>query len=116
MAGHSRACQSKCPGTSSFALTTALAVKSGNNNYYILSRYISTTLADATDDLSMPCHEQRSGAATVYASIHVHVYPFINNREIYGTQALGLYSLHVESGVTKASLSMGHWACTIKKP
>ena len=45
-----------------FALTVALAVKSGNNK--IIYEDILTALADAANDLSMPCHEQRTGAAT----------------------------------------------------
>ena len=35
---------------------------SGNNK--IIYQDILTALADATDDLSMPCHEQRTGAVT----------------------------------------------------
>jgi len=42
----------------------ALSVKSGN--IYIIFQYILTALADATNDLSMPCHEQRPFATTEY--------------------------------------------------
>jgi len=39
-----------------------MAVKSGNNK--ITYQNILTALADVTNDLYMPCHEQRTGAAT----------------------------------------------------
>jgi len=55
---HTRAYQGKCPGRN----TSALAVKSGNNK--MIYQDILTALADATNDLSMPYHEQRTGAAT----------------------------------------------------
>jgi len=48
-----RACQGKCPSRN----TSALAVKSGNNK--VICKYILTAIADATNDLSKPCHEQR---------------------------------------------------------
>jgi len=54
---HIRACQDKCPDRNTSALSAALAVKSGNN--------ILIALAGATKHLSMPCHEQQTGAATV---------------------------------------------------
>ena len=44
------------------ALATALAIKSGNNK--IIYQDILTALAGATNDLSMPCHEQRTGDAS----------------------------------------------------
>jgi len=50
--------QGKCPGTN----TSALAVKSGNKR--IMYQDILTALAHATNDLPMPCHEQRPGATT----------------------------------------------------
>jgi len=40
-----------------------VAVKGGNNKIIYRPKDILTALADATNDLSMPCHEQRSGAA-----------------------------------------------------
>ena len=47
-----------------FTLAVALAVKSGNNE--IIYQDILTALADETNDLSMPCHDQRAGlVATV---------------------------------------------------
>jgi len=52
----------QCPGRNTSALTTALAVKSDNNK--IIYQDISRALDDATNDLSMPCYEQRTGAAT----------------------------------------------------
>src|SRR6218665_3537360 len=55
---HTRTCQSICPGRNS----SALAVKSGNNK--IIHQDILNALSDETNDLSMPCHEQRTGAAT----------------------------------------------------
>jgi len=55
---HTRACQGKCPGRNS----SALAAKSGNNkNVY---QDILTALNDVTYNLPMPCHDQRTGAAT----------------------------------------------------
>ena len=59
---HTRACQGKCPGGNTFALAAALAVNSGNNK--IIYQDILTALADATNDLTMLCHELRIGAAT----------------------------------------------------
>ena len=50
-----------CPGRNTFALAATLAVKSGNNK--IIYQNILTALADANNDLSMHCHEQRTGAA-----------------------------------------------------
>jgi len=47
----------KCPGRNTFALAAALAVKSGNNTIKIIYQDMFTALADATNDLSMPCHE-----------------------------------------------------------
>ena len=47
-----------------FALAVALAVKSCNNK--IIYQDIFIALADADNDLSMPCHKQRTGAATVF--------------------------------------------------
>jgi len=41
-----------------------LAVKSGNNKI-IYQLLVSSALADETNDLSMPCHEHRTGADTV---------------------------------------------------
>ena len=49
---HTRACQGKCTGRN----TSALAIRSGRNK--IIYEDILTALADATNDLSMPCHEQ----------------------------------------------------------
>jgi len=46
-------------------MATAMAVRRGNNK--IIKLYIKvflTDLADVTNDLSMPCHEQRTGAVT----------------------------------------------------
>ena len=59
---HTRACQGICPGRN----TSALTVKSGSNK--IIYHDISSALADATNDLSMPCHEQRTDAAAGFAS------------------------------------------------
>ena len=56
--------QGKYPGRNTSALAAALAVKSGNNN--IIYQNILIALAYATNDLSMPCHGQRTGAATGY--------------------------------------------------
>src|SRR6218665_127526 len=53
---NTRACQGKCPDRN----TSALAVTSVNNT--IIYIIISAALADATNGLSMPCHEQRTGA------------------------------------------------------
>ena len=53
----SRACQ--CPGRS----TLVLAIKSGNNK--IIHKDILIALADATNDLCMPCHEGWTGSATL---------------------------------------------------
>src|SRR6218665_1448431 len=55
---HTRAYQGKYPCRNA-SLAAALAVKSGNNK--IEYQDILTALADATNDLSMPCHEQRMG-------------------------------------------------------
>jgi len=60
---HIRACRGKCPARKTSALATALAVKNGNNK--IIYQDILTALADATNGLPMPCHEQRTGAAIV---------------------------------------------------
>src|SRR6218665_2706967 len=46
------------------ALSATLAVKSGNNK--IMYQDIATAPSDATNDLSMPCHEQRNGAAIAF--------------------------------------------------
>ena len=51
---HTRAWQGKFPGRNTSALAAALAIKSGNK---IIYQDILTALADATDDLSMPCYE-----------------------------------------------------------
>jgi len=51
--------QGKCPGRNTSALAAAMAVKGGNNE--IIYQDILTALADATNDLSMPCHEQWTG-------------------------------------------------------
>src|SRR6218665_399548 len=58
---HSRSCQGKCPGRNTSALAAALAVKSGISK---INQDILTALADATNDLSMSRHQQRTGAAT----------------------------------------------------
>ena len=49
------------------ALAATLAVKSDNNRTIHLA--IFTALAGATNDLSMSCHEQRTGAAIVSVSV-----------------------------------------------
>ena len=49
-----RVCQGKCPGRNTFA-RAADAVKSGNNE--IIYQDILTALADATNGLSISCHE-----------------------------------------------------------
>ena len=49
-------------GRNTSAIAAALAVKSGNNK--IIYKDILTAFADATNDLSMPRHEQRAGAVT----------------------------------------------------
>jgi len=54
--------QGKIPGRNASVLAAALAVKGGNNK--IIYEDILTALADATNDLSMPCHEQRTGPST----------------------------------------------------
>jgi len=59
---HTRVCQGKCPGSNIFALAVALAVISGKNR--IIYQDILTALADAANDLSMPCHEHWAGTAT----------------------------------------------------
>jgi len=59
--------QMLCRNTS--ALAAALAVKICNNT--IIYQDISTALAIVTNDLSMPCHEQRTGAATVCSRLTV---------------------------------------------
>src|SRR6218665_3152354 len=46
-----------CPGRNASTLAAALAVKSGNNK--IIHQDSLTALANATNDLSMPCHERR---------------------------------------------------------
>ena len=53
-----------CPGRN----TTALAAKSGNNEIFIMHHDILTALADATNDLPMPCHEQRPGPGAATGS------------------------------------------------
>src|SRR6218665_1392259 len=58
---HTRACQGKCPGRNTYVLAAALAVNSGNTR--IIYKDILTALADATNELSMPCHVQWTGAA-----------------------------------------------------
>ena len=55
---HTRSRQGKCPGRN----ISALAVKSGSSK--IIYQDILTAITDATNDLPMPCHEQRTGAAT----------------------------------------------------
>src|SRR6218665_1403414 len=65
---HTMTCQGKCPGRNTSALVAALAVKSGNNK--IKYQDILAALADATDDLSVPCHEHRTGAATA-KNVHI---------------------------------------------
>src|SRR6218665_3362954 len=52
-------CQGKCLGSYTSALLATLDVQSGNNK--IIYQYILTDFADVTNDLSMPCHEQRTG-------------------------------------------------------
>jgi len=67
---HTMTCQGKCPGRNTSALVAALAVKSGNNK--IIYQDISTALTDATNDLSVPCHDQLTGAATAQkAQVHM---------------------------------------------
>jgi len=61
---HTRACQGKCPDRNTSVL--AAAVKSANNK--IIYQDIFSALADTTNDLPTPCHEQRTGAATVSTS------------------------------------------------
>jgi len=58
---HTRACQGKCLGRNrpTSALAAALAVNIGNNE--IIYQDILTALVDATNDLRMPCHVQRTG-------------------------------------------------------
>jgi len=58
---HTWACQGKCPGRNTPTLAAALAVKSGN--YKIIYQDILTALADASNNLPLPCHEQQTGAA-----------------------------------------------------
>ena len=48
------------------------AVKSGNNK--ITYKDIWTALPDATNDLSMPCHEQQTGAATAREAQALYTY------------------------------------------
>src|SRR6218665_1735729 len=61
-----RTSQGKCLGRYTSALAAALAaalvVKIGNNK--IIYKGILTALADAINDLTMFCHEQRTAAAT----------------------------------------------------
>ena len=46
-------------------------MKSGNNKIIYLD--ILTALADATNDLSMPCNEQRTGDATDLVDTFLHI-------------------------------------------
>jgi len=55
---YTKACPGMCQGGNTFAL----AAKSGNKNYK--SKYFPA-LADATNDLSKPCHVKQTGAAIV---------------------------------------------------
>ena len=57
-------------GRNTSALTASLAVKRGNNT--IIYKDILTALADETNGLSMPCNEQRTGAALFYIAYHPH--------------------------------------------
>src|SRR6218665_2172267 len=59
---HTRVCKGKCPSRNTSALPATLAVKSGNTK--IIHQDILNALAEETNDLSMPCHEQRTGATT----------------------------------------------------
>ena len=65
----------KCPGRNSSALAVALAVKSGNNRIKHQDTLIA--FADATIDLSMPCHEQQTGAVTTSQGPHLCILPFL---------------------------------------
>src|SRR6218665_4949 len=58
---HTRDCQGKCTGRNS----SALVVKSDKNK--TIYQDILTALACATNDLSVPCHKQQTGAATAPA-------------------------------------------------
>ena|SRR6218665_183619 len=64
---HNRVNQRKCHVRNTSALVAVLAVKSGNNK--IIYEDILIALVHAIKDLSMPCHEQRTGAAN--AAKHV---------------------------------------------
>jgi len=55
----------KCPCRNTFALAAALAVKSGNNKIINRPKDRLDKEAHATNGLSMPCHEQSIGPATV---------------------------------------------------
>ena len=71
---HTRACQGKCPGRNAYTLAAALADKSYNSK--MIYQDILAALVDATNDLSMPCHWQQPGAATVcyiYLSIIIFI-------------------------------------------
>src|SRR6218665_86679 len=56
LTNHTRVCQGKCPGS-----------QSGNNK--IKYQDMLTVLTNTTNDLSMPCHEQRTGAATANSTL-----------------------------------------------
>jgi len=66
-----RTYQGKCPGRNTFTLAAALAVKSVNSK--IIYKDILIALADATNDLSMPYHEHRTGAETGYPVIFLNL-------------------------------------------
>src|SRR6218665_1665941 len=56
LTNHTRVCQGKCPGS-----------QSGNNK--IKYQDMLTVLTNTTNDLSMPCHKQRTGAATANSTL-----------------------------------------------
>ena len=67
-------CQGKCPGS-----------QSGNNK--IKYQDVLTVLTNTTNDLSMPCHKQRTGAATANSTLDgdlVIVVHLINTAPIGG--------------------------------
>src|SRR6218665_2869876 len=62
------------PGRNAYTLAAALADKSYNSK--MIYQDILAALVDATNDLSMPCHWQQPGAATVcyiYLSIIIFI-------------------------------------------
>src|SRR6218665_3141422 len=87
--GH-RACQGKCLDRNTSVLVAALAVKSGNNK--IIYEGILIALTDATNDLSVPCHGQLTGSATVRTYVHTYVHTYVRTYvRTYGRTYVCMY-------------------------